>query len=193
MSKLIWSGIIGVLAAMLSLSASAATSYFVDARTNASSGGVGLSTLFFNVGDSFQVLTDPTDLWSAGPLPRWSNAAGLRGPDRFATGSDDSGLPAGTLIGTSFAPHMDHGISAAFGSLVGEIGGVFFLVGTQFSGVAPATGILNLYFWDNSNIQDNVGTMFAVVAIPEPESYALMVAGLCFCALAAKRRRHIGK
>ena len=130
-----------------------------------------------------------TDLWSAGALPRWSNADGLTG-NLFATGSDESGQSAGTQIGANFGLNTQGNLSAAFGTLVGQIGsGDFFAIGTSFSGVATSAGTLNLYYWD-SNFADNVGSVTANVtaAIPEPASYALFLAGLGVLAFAVRRR-----
>ena len=71
--------------------------FAVDAFTNSSSGsGVGLNTgIVLSAGQAFTVTAAADDLWSAGALPRWSNADGLIG-DTFATGTDESGEPAGT-------------------------------------------------------------------------------------------------
>ena len=73
----------------------------VKARENSSSGGSGLDTIFVTAGQTFSVIAGTTDLWSAGALPRWSNANGLTG-NLFATGSDESGATAGTQIGQIF-------------------------------------------------------------------------------------------
>ena len=91
-----------LLALLLSpaLAAAVPVAFDVDAFANSTSGtGAGLDTgIFFDAGDVFSVEVDPNDLWSAGALPRWSNADGLTG-DLFATGTDDSGESAGTQIG----------------------------------------------------------------------------------------------
>jgi hypothetical protein len=101
----------------------------VDARGNSSTGGTGANTgLALTAGQTFTVTSSTTDLWNAGPLPRWSNANGLIG-DLFATGSDESGAAAGTLIGEAFPLWNQFGITAPYGSLVGEIGGVYQLLG----------------------------------------------------------------
>jgi hypothetical protein len=181
--------------AALSLAAAAGTAsaadFVVDALLNSSGGGVGMATVNLNAGDSFSVMVDPDDLWSAGALPRWSNADGLTGP-LFATGSDDSGQAAGTQIGADFGILTLGNLSAAFGTLVGQIdSGDFFAIGTSFNGIASASGVLKLYYWD-SNFGDNTEHITASVtvgAIPEPETYALMLAGLGLVGWAARRRR----
>ena len=180
-----------VLSAAFTASAAQAADFVVGAFANSSSGGIGLDTVSLNAGDSFSVMVDPTDLWSAGALPRWSNADGLTGP-LFATGTDDSGEAAGTLIGADFGLHSQGNLSAAFGTLVGQIdGGDFFAIGTSFNGVASASGTLKLFYWD-SNFGDNLDQVTASVTVgvvPEPETYALMLAGLGLVGWMARRRR----
>jgi hypothetical protein len=143
----------------------------VDASGNSSSGGSGSATgVFLTAGEAFTVTVAGNDLWNAGPLPRWSTADGLIAP-LFATGSDDSGEAAGTQIGSIFALYTQDGLTAPYGSLVGQIGsGAFFLIGANFSGTASATGQLSLYYWD-SNSGDNTGSIAATIsasAVPGP-------------------------
>jgi hypothetical protein len=167
--------------------------FVVDALAHStnSGSGTGLDTgLFFNSGDSFTVTVDPGDLWNAGALPRWSNADGLTG-DLFATGSDDSGEPVGTHIGQDFGiltiPSMS--LSAPFGTLVGSIGGSFFVVGTSFAGTAPASGNLRLYYWDTFT-DDNTQWVTAYVdPAPTPEPGTLVLVGLGLLAIARHSRR----
>ena len=156
--------------------------FTVDAYLNSGSGGTGLGTgIYFSAGDYFTVTADPDDLWSAGELPRWSNADGLIGP-LYATGSDESGQPAGTLIGADFGTWCQYGLCAPFGSLVGELGGAYFLLGSGFSGAAPADGMLSLYYWDSNN-SDNSGSITVDVSngtspLPEPSTLLLLGSGL---------------
>jgi hypothetical protein len=168
-----------------------AADFVVDAFANSSGGGTGVATVSLTAGDSFSVTVDPTDLWNAGALPRWSNADGLTGP-LFATGTDDSGQSAGTQIGANFGLHAQGTLSAPFGTLVGQIdSGDFFAIGTSFNGVASATGTLKLFYWD-SNFGDNTEHITASVTvgvIPEPETYALMLGGLGLVGWMARRRR----
>jgi hypothetical protein len=184
-------------AALLALSVSAASSagastYVVDARLNSSSGGIadGTSNTLL-IGEQLNVTASPTDLWSAGALPRWSNANGITGPDLIATGTDDSGQPAGTVIGhDQFGLWTQHGISVPYGSLVGEIGGVFQFLGTSFHGPAWATGTLNLYYWD-SNFEDNSGsiTVDVTTGVPEPSTWAMMLIGMAGLGWVSYRRK----
>jgi PEP-CTERM motif len=162
----------------------------VDALVNSSAGsGVGLDTgITLSAGQVFTVTVDPDDSWSAGALPRWSNADGLTGP-RLATGTDETLLPFGTPIGADFGLLSQAGLSAPFGTLVGELSGTFFKLGTSFSGAAPAAGTLKLYYWDSNNA-DNTGSVQADVrTIPEPGTYALLTLGLAAVAFSSRSRK----
>jgi hypothetical protein len=143
----------------------------VFAAANSSSGGTGaLTGISLTFGQAFTVSAELTDLWNAGPLPRWSNADGLITP-LLATGTDDSGQPVGTPIGSIFPLYTQDGFTAPYGSLVGQIGsGAFFLIGTNYSNTANATGQLALYYWDSNN-GDNSGSIAATIsasAVPGP-------------------------
>ncbi len=165
----------------------------VDAQANSSTGGVGQSSgLVLTAGQMFHSTVAVTDLWSAGALPRWSNADGLIAP-LFATGSDDSGQAAGILIGAVFPMWTQGGLTAPFNSLVGEIGGVFKVLGTNFNGPAWGNGALTLYFWDSNN-GDNTQFITADIGlngggVPEPATWALMIAGFGLVGATLRRRR----
>ena len=182
---------ISAFAASLVLAGSAgAANIVVDAMGNSSSGGVGAVTgLSLTAGQGFTVTVDPNDLWSAGGLPRWSNADGLT-HDTFATGSDESGQAAGVQIGTDFGLWTENGLSAPYGTLVGDIGGVFQVLGANFSGPAWATGDLPLYYWDSNN-GDNSQFITASVngAVPEPATWALMLGGFGLVGLTLRGRK----
>jgi hypothetical protein len=178
--------------ALFAGAAAQAANVVVDALANSSSGGAGANAISLSSGQSFSVSVDPADLWSAGAVPRWSNADGLTGT-LFATGSDDSGQAAGTQIGADFGPLTIGNLTTAFGTLVGQIdSGDFFVIGTSFNGVASATGMLKLYYWD-SNAGDNLDHVTASVAtisaVPEPSTYGLMLAGMGLVGWMARRRR----
>jgi len=170
-----------------------AADFVVDSAANSSSGGTGLNTgLTYSAGDLFTVSAALDDLWSAGALPRWSNADGLTGP-LFATGTDESGAAAGTQIGASFGTWSQGGLSAPYGSLVGRLGGVYQLLGTNFSGPAWASGTLELFYWDSNNF-DNSGRVtahIATTAVPEPASWALMLGGFGMVGGALRSRRKL--
>ncbi len=187
--------------ALLALSVpvqSMAAVYEVKAFDNSTSGGTGVAVAAFNVGDAFTVSVNPADLWNAGALPRWSNANGLTG-NLFATGAadtngDNPGVGAGVQIGQAFANWSQGGLVAPYGALVGEWGnslGSFFLIGTNYAGVA-ADSALNLYYFDSNN-GDNSGSILAdvnVAAVPEPETCAMFLAGLGLIGFMSRRRRN---
>jgi hypothetical protein len=165
--------ICALIAGLAGLDTHSARAVTVDvfAQANSSSGGTGaLTGVFLTLGQAFTVSAALDDLWSAGDLPRWSDADGLTG-DRFATGADESGEAANIKIGKSFGTWSQATLTAPFGSLVGRIGlGDFFLVGTNFSNTANATGLLSLYYWDSNN-GDNTGSIAATIsasAVPGP-------------------------
>lgn len=179
---------------LASASAAEAAIFVVGAQANSSSGGVGASTISLSNGQKFTVNVSPTDLWSAGALPRWSNADGLTG-NLFATGTDNSGEAAGTLIGQDFGTWTQNGLTAAYGTLVGEIGGVFKVLGSAFDGTAWGSGTLKLYYWD-SNSADNQGGIDAFVTagssvVPEPATWALMIGGFALAGQALRTRKRI--
>ena len=165
----------------------------VFALANSSSGGTGAAAGTVNAGDLITISANTDDLWSAGSLPRWSNADGLQ-VVLIATGSDDSGQAAGVQIGADFGLHNQNGLSLPFGTLVGEIAGNFFEVGTFFSGAAIASGTLNLFYWD-SNAGDNSGSISVTVRtpdgnpVPAPGILALFGLGLTMLGLNRRSKR----
>ncbi|MGK7945746.1 MAG: PEP-CTERM sorting domain-containing protein [Microcystaceae cyanobacterium] len=191
MNKLSFSLCLSLGSLLISLTSANAANFTVDALSDSFSTGSGMNTgLSFTIGEPLVISTDPNDLWSDGGLPRWANTDGLI-KDLFATGSDESGEPAGTLIGQSFPLLEQNGFSAPYASLVGEINGTLFLIGTSFDGVAPASGTLVLYHWDRYNDDNYDNTLVRVrVTKSTPEPTALLgliafgVAGL----MVSKRR-----
>ena len=180
------------LAAASSLAVAETGNFSVRALENSTSGGVGLATFDLVAGQQFNVTADAADLWNAGALPRWSNADGLVGNLTYTSGTDTE-VPAvanDTLIGQPFPNWSQGGLVAPYGSLVGQIGGGnFFLIGTHFSGTAGASGTLKLFYFDSNN-GDNTGSILAhVTAVPEPESYAMLLAGLGIMGAVARRRK----
>lgn len=172
--------------------AAGATTFEVKAFENSTSGGVGVATIALTAGQQFFVSVAADDLWNAGALPRWSNADGLTTGVFYASGTD-SQVPVyatGTQIGTNFGTYSQNGLTAAFGTLVGQFGaGSFFAIGTSYTGLATSTDTLKLFYFD-SNKGDNSGSVMAnVTAVPEPETYALLLAGLGVISAVARRRK----
>ncbi|WP_339693376.1 PEPxxWA-CTERM sorting domain-containing protein [uncultured Parasphingorhabdus sp.] len=179
-------------AAILLTTPANAAIFIVDATNNASSGGTALGTISLAAGQVFTVSSSTDDLWSAGPLPRFSDANGLVA-DRFATASDDSGQAVGTQIGTNFGLHSQFGHSAAFGSLVGRINGVYQTIGANYSGPAWQTGSLEVFYWDSNNFDNSGDISFDINAVsgavPEPATWAFMIFGFGAIGGAMRRQR----
>ncbi len=184
-------GAVAVVAgAALTASTASAALFNVDAFANSTSGGTGVATINLALGQAFTVTVNPADLWNAGALPRWSNANGLTG-NRFATGSDDSGQISGTLIGVNFGTYSQNGLTAPYGTLVGQIGGgSFFALGTSFAGNATAAGTLKLFYFDSNN-SDNTQFITANVssAVPETSTWMMMLLGFAGLGFAGYRRK----
>ena len=95
-----------------------------------------------------------------------------------------------TLIGQDFGPHTIFGLlSAPFGTLVGSIGGDYFVIGTSFDGLAPAAGNLRLYYWDSFTPDNEEFVTAFVDPNPVPAPGTISLALLSLLAL-AHRRRH---
>ena len=175
MKKVIGLLLVSALLTMITASSFAAL-YDVSAMENSYTGGSGAATISLTAGQPFTVTVDPSDLWNAGPLPRWSNADGLVN-NLYATGSDESGQPFGLLIGQNYGTYSTSDLSAPYGTLVGRIdSGSYFQIGTSYSGSASASGTLYLYYWDN-NSSDNTEKIAANV-VPIPSALLLLGSGL---------------
>jgi len=110
------------------------------------------------------------------------------------TNGDNPSGTAGTLIGELFPNWSQGGLIAPYGALVGAWDTTpnnYFLIGTNFAGVATAsTSNLKLYYFD-SNFGDNTGSILVNVnAVPEPETYAMLLAGLGLIGFMSRRRRN---
>ena len=179
-------------ASLIAVSPASATDFTVDALLNSSSGGVALPSIIIVAGQVINVSASTSDLWSAGALPRYSDANGLIAV-RIAQPSDDSGPRDGvTQIGADFGLWTQNGFSAPFGSLVGRVGTEYQLLGTSFTGSFSNSGLLELFYWDSNN-GDNFGTITAHITtaqalVPEPSSWALMLAGFGAMGMALRRR-----
>jgi hypothetical protein len=181
-------------AALVSLSPAQATDFIVDAKANSSTGGVPLATLSLTPGEVITVSASTNDLWSAGDLPRLSDANGLV-VHRIASASDDSGPRDGTTVITEpFILWTQDGFTAPFASLVGRVGSEYQLLGTSFTGSFTNAGTLELFFWDQNN-GDNSGSITAHITtaaasgVPESATWAMMLVGFYGIGVAMRRRR----
>jgi PEP-CTERM motif len=176
------------LASVMGPTPSRASVVTVDAKLNSSSGGTGVA-IDLAAGEHFVITVSPTDLWSAGDVPRWSNADGLT-HDLFATGTDETGQPAHTLIGVNWGLYGQGNLSAPYGTLVGETSaGHFFLIGTSYAGSTVAADTLKLFYWDSNN-GDNTGSIAVnVSAVPEPSTWAMLTLGFFGVGFSAYRRQ----
>lgn len=165
------------VACLPGLAFSSTFEFDVSAFDHSYSGGAGSglnTSLFFEVGDTFQISADTNDTWVLGSGDRTGNA---------------DGLPA-------FPNYDSDGLSALFGTLVGRIGtGSFFSIGTSFNGIAPDSGVLSLFAWDenNSDNRDEIAVTITTVeegihpVVPVPASLPLMLGALGLAGLARRR------
>ncbi|MDQ3186035.1 MAG: PEP-CTERM sorting domain-containing protein [Pseudomonadota bacterium] len=64
----------------------------------------------------------------------------------------------------------------------------FFNIGVAYAGIALSNN-LRLYYFD-LNFGDNIGSINATVtAVPEPETYSMLLVGLGMMAFIARRRK----
>ena len=130
-------------AAAVPLAPAHATDFVVDALANSSSGGTPLATLSLSAGQVITVTASTSDLWSAGALPRLSDANGLI-VNRIASPTDDSGPMDGTTQITAIFPlWTQDGFTAPYASLVGRVGSEYQLLGTNFTGSFASAGTLS--------------------------------------------------
>lgn len=139
----------------------ASQSFEVFAQGNSTTASPLDTGLTFNSGDALQVTA--TGTWNGG-------GCGDVGPD-------------GTNCWSS------NGINAF--SLVGRVGnGDYFQIGSNYAGTASSSGNLFLGFYDTDSY-NNTGSVVATVmtpAVPEPETYAMLIAGLGALAFVARRK-----
>ena len=169
---------VGVLAGAMSSSYAVTQSFTVLARENSTA---------FNINDispSAMLLDTGLSFTAGGPLT--ITASGL------ATGLASCGFngPDGT---NCFPGTTDPNTGSNYFALVGRVdSGSYFKVGSSFSGTALNTGRLFLGFLDRDAF-NNSGSFTALVtlpasAVPEPETYAMMLAGLGMLAFVARRK-----
>ena len=156
--------------------------FALEHSTIISSGGVitgtGLNTgISLDAGDVIHVSAAVDDCWSAGAGSRVSNADGLTGALTPCTPGANFGLLS---VGSFSAP---------FGALVGRIGTDLYLLGTSFTGPVLSSGVLELFYWDTTTI-DNFGSVaVSVDVVPEPGTAFLVLLGLAGLGVASRKRR----
>jgi hypothetical protein len=176
MNKFLITAALAVGLALPAFSSAGAVTVTVQSAANSTGGGVGLATgIFLTAGQGFTVTANPSDTWSLG-----SNDLGC------TRESNANGLTA------CFGNYSQGGLTALYGSLVGQIaGGNFFLLGSNFTGPASATGQLFLYNFD-SNTGDNSGEIVAnVSAVPVPPALALLGTGLIGLGALARKKKKV--
>lgn len=182
-----------VFSAVSSISAAASGDFTVAALANSTTGGTGVVTFSLLAGQLFSVTVAADDLWNAGALPRWSNANGLT-QNLYWSPTIDNQVPNYNdfqlLIGEPYPLWTQENLTAPYGNQVGQIdNGNFFQIGTNYSGTASSSGTLKLYYFD-SNYSDITGSISAhVTAVPEPETFAMLLAGLGLVAGIARKRK----
>ena len=81
-------------------------------------------------------------------------------------------------------------LTAPYGTLVGQIGnGDFFVLGSSYTGVASASGVLKLYYWDSNNFDNTNGLTVTVSAVPETSTWIMMLIGFAGVGYAAYRTK----
>ena len=169
------------------------STFVVDARTNSYQGGTALSTISLVAGQTFSISSSIDDLWLGGPGARWSDANGLI-VNRYKTAADDAAGAVGSLIGRTYSPLTRDGFTAPYGSLVGQIGSTYMLLGANGTFTAPTSGVLNLFYWDNSMGNNSGSIEFGITAagvVPEPATWGMLILG--FGAIGAGLRRRAAK
>ena len=123
-------------------------------------------------------------------MPRWFNADSLNAV-LLSTGlpdvnGDNPNVTADNKIGDVSPSWTQNGLTAPYGTLAGQWRrGDYFTVGTG----TAVDNTLNLFYFD-SNTGGNRGSILATVtAVPEPETYAMLLAGLGLVDFIAHRRK----
>lgn len=163
----------GVIATTLPLAAQAGTQVFdVQARDNSLAWASGDATplnsgIVLAAGDTLDI--SAVGLWNGG-------ACG----DVDANGTNCFGNES--LTGINYF------------SLIGKIGSnaghdsTWFKVGTSYSGVAASAGTLYLAFLDTNSFDNSGFVTASVTAVPEVETWALMLGGLAGVVALSRRR-----
>jgi len=166
---------LGALAASLAVPMSAANASIVVSATNDISSWIDTG-ITLNAGTTYNFsVIDPATIWSAGsddPSTRKSNANG---------------------IDPSFYGQFAFGdLTANYGTLVGQVGSHFFVIGTGTS-LSGLSGQLKVGYWD-SFYGDNSGSQSLEIttAIPETSTWAMMLLGFAGIGFMGYRRARSG-
>jgi len=116
-------------------------------------------------------------------------------PHAFITGPDGVGMrDLGTLAGTDWSGSEAHAINEA-GQVAGESDGHAFITGSNGAGMIDLNSLADLpkgVILVNPIAINNVGQVIAygyITVVPEPESYALLPAGLALLAALVHRKK----
>jgi hypothetical protein len=121
---------------------------------------------------TFTVL-NPATIWSAGAETPYSRDSNANGIDPIA-----SGYGTWTMAG----------FTANYGALVGDAGGVLFLIGTGPTTKTGLSGELTVGYWD-SYYGDNSGSQsLQVTGVPEASTWVMMLAGFAGLGFAGFRK-----
>ena len=86
------------------------------------------------------------------------------------------------------------GFTANFGALVGEDASHFFLIGTGPTILSGLSGEIHVGYWDNFYPDTSGIQTLSITVVPEPSTWAMMLAGfigLGFAALGRSRKGRI--
>ncbi len=176
-----------IAAAVLSLGLAASSyadtyTFTTDAMNNSTTDGVGShaveGALALTSGEAFTVNTDAAQIWHGATM-------GDPNYDYFTSNADGA-------AGYAYAPSLAGIGQVKVGTLVADINGDYRIIGagTQ-SFTAWGDGELVFHYADINN-GDNSGAIMSTVttAVPEPETYAMLLAGLAVVGAIARRRRN---
>lgn len=108
------------------------------------------------------------------------------GGEVYSTGPDNTIL-AGFRNGLGFASAPGYIIES--GQVVDLVGGVFGRADIPFVDMYGNAGVPRNHFVAYDGVTAAYGSLAVTAAVPEPQTYAMLLAGLGLVALAARRRR----